>query len=126
MAPTIDPRKRERFIELMALGLYTGEAARAAEISERTGERLMSKPETREAIAQKKPKQTMLGDMADTVQDMLDATRADGTPDLAMRAKGAELLGRHYELLQAEDDDLKSALPEGVYRVYPLMQEPTT
>jgi hypothetical protein len=107
----------------MALGLYATEASRAAGIGESTGDRLMSKPETREAIAAKKPKQTMLGDMADTVQDMLDATKPDGAPDLAMRAKGAELLGKDYELLQAEDDQLASALPEGVYRVYPFLEE---
>jgi hypothetical protein len=43
---------------------------------------------------------------------------------MALRARGAELRLRFPAAFEAAgEDDLTDALPEGVYRVYPLLEE---
>ncbi len=98
---------------------------RAVGIGERTGERLMTKPGVRDEIEKKRKANTSLMTGVPTViQDLLTATNTDGTPNLGLRAKGVELAAKNYQLLMGlDEDDVRDALPEGVYRVYPLPTE---
>jgi hypothetical protein len=58
------------------------------------------------------------------VDAMLTATDGNGQPDMALRARPAELrLPFPAAFEAAGEDDLADALPEGVYRVYPLPKE---
>ena len=64
------------------------------------------------------------GDVFRVVDAMLTATDSNGQPDMTLRARGAELRLRFPAAFEAAgEDDLTDALPEGVYRVYPLPKE---
>jgi hypothetical protein len=120
-----DPKIARRYAELVGLGCPQAEAARAAQIGERTGERLLTKPEYR-AIVEKTRRERSghAGDVVAVVDAMLTATDSNGQPDMALRARGAELRLRFPAAFDAAgEDDLTDALPEGVYRVYPLPPE---
>jgi hypothetical protein len=69
----IDSKTKERYAELIGLGLSHPEAAGATGISERSGERLMAKPEYRKIAEDKKRGRGMQGDLAQVVRDMLTA-----------------------------------------------------
>ena len=122
MAAT-DPRKVDRFVQLVALGVTTAEASRAVEFSVRTGERLVQKPDIRKRIEEAQ-KPDVVGTVGDVVLDALNATRTDKegheVPDIDRREWAVEQIAKHGAAsLGLEDDDTDDALPDGVILVYP-------
>jgi hypothetical protein len=114
----IDPKKKERYAELIGLGLSHPEAAGATGVSERSGERLMAEPGYRKIAEEARRGRGMQGEVAQVVRDMLAAVRPDGRPDLAIRQKGVEAYMKNPELIDAEDE--AELLPYGVIEVYPV------
>ena len=117
----IDSKTKERYAELIGLGLSHPEAAGATGISERSGERLMAKPEYRRIADGARRGRGMQGDVAQVVRDMLTAVRPDGRPDFATRQKGVEAYMKNPELIEGEDTT--ELLPDGVIEVYPVPPE---
>jgi hypothetical protein len=123
----IDPKKKERYAELVGLGLSHPEASGATGISERSGERLMAEPGFRKIAEKTKLGRGMQGEAAQVVRDLLLAVKPDGTPDLAMRHKGVlamrhkgvEAYMKNPALLEGEGDE-EELLPDGVLLVYPV------
>jgi hypothetical protein len=114
----IDPKRKERYAELVGLGLSHPEAAGATGISERSGERLMAEPGYRKIAAEARRGRGLQGEVAQVVRDLLAAVQADGvTPDLRLRQKGVEAYLKNPALLDAEDEE--ELLPDGVVLVYP-------
>lgn len=118
-----DPQKVERFIQLAGgAPCNLTEAARAAGISEGTGDRIMRRPEVRARVeeARQSSDEGLVEDVRRTIDELLDAHDKDGNEDWAARARGAELLMRHKE--KFDEHDVAAAeeiLPEGVYLVFP-------
>src|SRR6266516_5994501 len=74
-----DPKIARRFAELVGLGCSQAEAARAVEIGERTGERLLTKPEYRTIMEKaRKERAGLAGDVRGVVDAMLTATDSNG------------------------------------------------
>ncbi len=87
----IDPKTKERYAELIGLELTHPEASGAAGISERSGQRLMAKPEYRKIADDYGRSGGRQDAAAQAILDLLTATKPDGSPDFQRRAKGAEL-----------------------------------
>jgi hypothetical protein len=124
MPKATDPTTIARFAQLVGLGCTQHEAARAVKISERQGEYLLARPQVRALVeeARRKNGAGLLDDVRNTIDELLKATDANGSPDYSARARGAELLMRHREQFDDHDAEerAREALPEGVYEVYPL------
>jgi hypothetical protein len=120
-----DPKIARRFAELVGRGCSQAEAARAVQIGERTGERLLTKPEYRTIMEKaRKERAGLAGDVRAVVDAMLTATDSNGQADMALRAKGAELRLRFPTAWEdADDDDLSDALPDGFIVVTPRRPE---
>jgi hypothetical protein len=120
-----DPKVARRFAELVGLGCSQAEAARATQIGVRTRGRLLTQPEYRAIVEKTRQERSgFAGDVFAVVDAMLTATDSNGQPDMALRARGAELRLRFPAAFEAAgEDDLTDALPEGVYRVYPRLEE---
>ena len=86
----IDKDVAHRFAELVGQGMTQHEAARAADIGTRTGERLMTKPEIRQIVEETRAASEM-GDLDPAIRALLKATDEEGNPDLERQAQGAEL-----------------------------------
>ena len=117
----IDSRMKKRYAELIGLGLSHREAAGATGISERSGERLMAKPEYRK-IAEETEKRGrgMEGALGRVIRELLEATDEDGNPNILLRRKGAELVRRYPDAFAAEaEGDEGELLPRGVVVLYP-------
>ena len=118
-APT-DPRVIERFGELVGLGCTQHEAARAVGISERHGERLLTRPEVRARVEEARTHDRGAGLAADVhsvLEDLLTAVDDQGRPVHGLRAKGAELLLKYKDTFESIDPEgLDDTLPEGVDR----------
>jgi hypothetical protein len=97
----IDPKTKQRYAELIGLGLSHPEAARVTGISERSGERLMAKPDYRK-IAEDTTKRGRgkESEVAQVVRDLLTAVHADGTPDLPTVAADEVLV--HVRAVQVD------------------------
>ena len=115
----IDPKRKERYAELIGLGLSHPEAAGATGISERSGERLMAAPEYRKIAEQSRRGHGLRGDVSAVVRDLLAATKPDGTPDFAMRQKGVEAWMKNPALIEGEED-VEELLPDGMLVVVPV------
>jgi hypothetical protein len=118
----LDPRVKRRIAELIGLGLTHKEAAGATGVSPKSVERTLADPEYRKVAADaKQQKVTAAGSVASLIRELLEATNPDGTPDLRLRDKGAELAYKHPDYLEAaEEESGKDLLPEGVILIYPL------
>lgn len=114
----IDPKRKERYAELIGLGLSHREASGATGISERSGERLMAEPGFRTIAAEAKRGRGLQGEIAEVVRDLLMAVKPDGTPDFAMRQKGVEAYMKNPALLDGIDDE--ELLPHGMILSVPL------
>jgi hypothetical protein len=114
----IDPKKKERYAELIGLGLSHPEASGATGISERSGERLMAERGYRKIAEEAKRGRGMQGEVAQVVRDLLVAEKPDGSPDFALRQKGVEAYSKNPALLEGEDE--AELLPDGVLEVYPV------
>jgi hypothetical protein len=108
----IEPQTKERYAELIGLGLSHREAARATGISERSGERLMSQPEYRKIAEEAKRGGGVQGGIEQEIRDLLSATHEDGTPNLLLRQKGV--------VMWLELEGEANPLPPGVTVVYPV------
>lgn len=98
----VDPKKKERYAELIGLGLTHIEASRVTGISTRLGERLMSQPEYRKIAEEVKRGGGVQGEVEQEIRDLLSATHDDGTPNLLLRQKGVEM----WLELEGEGDPL--------------------
>lgn len=121
----IDPKVVDRFAELVGLGCTQHEAARAVRISERSGERLLTRPEVRARVDEARSRGLGLTeDVKNVLEALLGATTDTGEPAHLLRAKGAELLLKYKKQFEGlGEDEYDDVLPEGVYRVYPLPRE---
>jgi len=116
----------DRFVEIVALGLSTHEAARAVKMGERSGDRYMKRPDIKARVEEARGKSPigLLDDVRDAVEELLAATDKEGNPDWTARARGAELVMKHRETFEEYDvASAEEALPEGVYIVYPQVTE---
>jgi hypothetical protein len=86
----VDKEVAHRFAELVGHGLTQHEAAGAVGIGTRTGERLMTKPEIRQIVAETRTRSGM-GDGDPEILALLGATDEEGNPDWERRVQGAEL-----------------------------------
>ncbi len=69
----------------------------------------------------KRRQASVAGSLASLIRDLLEATNPDGTPNLPLRDKGAELAYKHPDYLEAaEEESGQDLLPEGVIVLYPL------
>jgi hypothetical protein len=67
---------------------------------------------------------TVAGSVASRIRELLEATNPDGTPNLPLRNKGAELAYKHPDYLEAaEEESGKDLLPYGVVLRYPVPPE---
>ena len=113
----LDQKTKERYAQLIGLGLTHPEASGAMGISERSGQRLMAGPAYRKIAEDLKRKRTsMSGEAASVVRDLLRAVNHDGTPDLDKRRQGAELAVKYSEVLDSGDGDLEDELLPGVVK----------
>ena len=117
----IDPKKKQRYAELIGLGLSHPEASGATGVAVRSGERLMAERSYRKIAEEATRGRGMQGEVAQVVRDLLVAEKPDGTPDLVMRQKGVEAYMKNPALL--EGDDEAELLPDGVIVVYPVPPE---
>lgn len=119
---TITQEDIDRFVGFCALGLKTDEAARAAKIGESTGFRLATQEKVQNAIAEAQKQSTGFAvDFASVIGDLQNAEHANGDPDMAARAKGADLAGKYFDrLAELGEANITAELPADVYRVYPL------
>jgi len=103
----LTPHVKTRVAELIGMGLSHVEAGGACNVSEKSVERILVEPEYRKLADDIKQRhRTSMGvEAAQAVRDLLTAVDKDGNPDLAKRAKGAELYARNPERLDAVDDD---------------------
>lgn len=108
----VDPKMKERYAELIGLGLTHIEASRVTGISTRLGERLMAQPAYRKIAEEAKRGRGVQDEIGQEIRDLLSASHDDGTPNLLLRAKGAEM----WVELEGERDPM---LP-GVVRRYPV------
>jgi hypothetical protein len=108
----VDPEKKERYAELIGVGLTHIEASRVTGISTRLGERLMSRPEYRKIADDVKGGRRLRSGVEQEIRDLLTATNPDGTPNLVLRLKGLEM----WVELEGEADPL----PPGVRAVIPV------
>ena len=86
----VDREVAHRFAELVGHGLTQHEAAGAVGIGTRTGERLMTKPEIRQIVAETRTRSGM-GDGDPEILALLGATDEEGNPDWERRVQDAEL-----------------------------------
>jgi hypothetical protein len=113
----IPPEVKRRLAELVGLGLTYDEAARAVEISSKSADRIMADPSYRKiANDGRRERESMAGQAAAVVRDLLNATNTDGTPNQELRRKGAELFIKNPKLLDAEDAPDDTMLPGVVLR----------
>jgi hypothetical protein len=112
----VDREVAHRFAELVGHGLSQHEAAGAVGIGTRTGERLMTKPEIRQIVAETRARSGM-GDGDPEILALLGATDEEGNPDWERRAQGAELY-----LESAERGPSGRLLPGCVLR-FPVLRE---
>jgi hypothetical protein len=115
----IDPKTKERYAELIGIGLSHPEAARVTGISERSGERLMAKPEYRKIAEDATRGRRVQGLAATTCYDLLTAVHEDGTPNLLLRAEGVAMYLNDPSLNQG-DVAPEETLPAGVRVVLPV------
>jgi len=64
----------------------------------------------------RRERESMAGQAAAVVRDLLHATNSDGTPNQELRRKGAELFVKNPKLLDAEDAPDDTMLPGVVLR----------
>src|SRR5438876_11049565 len=83
----VDKEVARRFAELVGRDLTQHEAAGAVGIGTRTGERLMTKPEIRQIVAETR---SGMGDGDPEILALLGATDEEGNPDWERRMQGAE------------------------------------
>lgn len=102
MPASIDQRQRDRFIELVVVGLTPDEAARAVEIDVRLGQELLSDQDITAAVFRK----------------LLTAPNEEAA-NLGLSVGSADLQAKTDEMLMPLDNDEGKALPEGVSLVYP-------
>jgi hypothetical protein len=115
----IPPEVKRRLAEIVGLGLTYEEAARAVEISPKSADRIMSDPSYRKiANDGRRERESMAGQAAAVVRDLLNATNTDGTPNQELRRRGAELFIKNPKLLDAEDAPDDTMLP-GVILLFP-------
>lgn len=109
----IDSKAKERYAELIGLGLSHREAAGATGISERSGERLMAAPQYRKIAEEtKKRGRGEEGALGRVIRELLEANAEDGNPNYPLRNKGAELVHRYPDAFAAEaEGDLEELLP---------------
>lgn len=121
----IDSKAKERYAELIGLGLSHREAAGATGISERSGERLMAAPQYRKIAEEtKKRGRGEEGALGRVIRDLLEADDKDGYPNYLLRDKGAELAHKYPDAFAAEaEGDEEELLPHGIYVVYPRPPE---
>ena len=113
----LDQKTKERYAELIGLGLTHPEAAGATGISERSGQRLMAEPAYRKIAGDLKRKRTsMSAEAASVVRDLLRAVNHDGTPDLDKRRQGAEMAAKYSDALDSGDADLEDEMLPGVVK----------
>jgi hypothetical protein len=98
---SIDQRQRDRFIELVVVGLTPDEAARAVEIDVRLGQELLSDQDITAAVFRKL------------------LTAPNEAANLGLSVGSADLQAKTDEMLMPLDNDEGKALPEGVSLVYP-------
>jgi hypothetical protein len=118
---------KRRIAELIGLGLTHREVAGATGVSPKSVERTLADPEYRKVADDAKRRQAgVAGSLASLIRELLEATNPDGTPNLPLRDKGAELAYKHPEYLEAaEEESGQDLLPEGVIVVYPLPPTPS-
>ncbi len=112
----VDKEVARRFAELVGRGLTQHEAAGAVAIGTRTGERLMTKPEIRQIVAEIRARSGM-GDGDPEIWALLGATDEEGNPDWKRRVKGVELY-----LESVEGGPSRGLLPGCVLR-FPVLRE---
>jgi hypothetical protein len=113
----IDPKTKERYAELIGLELTHPEASGATGISERSGQRLMAKPEYRKIADDYGRSGGRQDAAAQAILDLLTATKPDGSPDHQRRVKGAELY------LESVEGGPSRGLPPGVVLRFPVLRE---
>jgi len=100
----ITPEVKQRVAELVGLGCTYEEAGKAKGISLRSVERILSDPVYRRTADDAKRKRTSSGaQAAQVVRDLLGANKADGSPDMDTRRRGAELYAKNPELLESDE-----------------------
>ena len=87
----IDPMTKQRYAELIGLGLTHPEASRVTGISVRSGERLMAEPEYRTIADDFRRSGGRQNAASQAISEMLEATLPDGSPDHARRGAGLYL-----------------------------------
>jgi hypothetical protein len=115
----IDPKTKERYAELIGFGLSHRRRLGAPGISERSGERLMAKPQYRKIAEEAKRGRGMQGLAATAVYELLTAEHEDGRPNLVLRQKGLDAYVRNPALIEGEEE-AEALLPDGVMLVYPV------
>src|SRR5713101_9672190 len=112
----VDEEVARRFAELVGHGLTQHEAAGAVGIGTRTGERLMTKPEIRQIVAETSARSGMGGGDPEILA-LLGATDEEGNPDWERRVQGAE------RYLASVEGGPSSGLLPGVVLLFPVLPE---
>lgn len=116
----IPPQVKQRVAEIYGAGLSYSETAGACGISEKSVERIMQDPEYRKISDDIKRKRTsMSAQVAEVVRDLLEANNTDGTPNMALRQRGAELYAKAPEMLDMTEDEGDETLLPGVILRFP-------
>ena len=113
----VDKEVAHRFAELVGGDLTQHEAARAVGIGTRTGERLMTKPEIRQIVAETRAARSGMGDGDPEIWALLGATDERETPDWERRVKGAE------RYLESVEGGPSGGLLPGVVLRFPGLRE---
>jgi hypothetical protein len=112
----VEKEVAHRFAELVGHGLTQREAAGAVGIGTRTGERLMTKPEIRQIVAETRARSGM-GEGDPEILALLRATDEEGNPDWERRVQGAE------RYLASVEGGPSSGLLPGVVLRFPVLRE---
>lgn len=116
----LDPKIKHRAAELIGMGLTWVESAGACAISERTIERIMQDPAYRKVSDDTRKKRTsMSSQVAEVLRELVEATDANGDPNMALRQRGAELYAKAPEMFDIVDEDGEDALLPGVVLRFP-------
>jgi len=113
----VDTEVARRFAELVGHDLTQREAAGAVGIGTRTGERLMTKPEIRQIVAETRAARSGMADGDPEILALLKATDEEGNPDWERRLQGAE------RYLESVEGDPSHGLLPGCELRFPVLQE---
>lgn len=120
MAAPLAPQVKQRVAEIYGAGLSYSETAGACGISEKSVERIMQDPQYKKIAEDIKRKRTSMSvQVADVVRTLLEATKENGDPDMALRQRGAELYAKAPELLDLTEDEGDESLLPGVILRFP-------